>query len=297
MFLPKKKETGYDVVNRIRFGNYETYITTITGEDAKRLLADHANCRKTNRGHVNHIKRSIEENGYNPHASEILYSSRGREDGTHRLTAIMEIGGKHEVAIKVVPEGTGVKGYFDSGKARGIADIANVNSIDLSPNQWATINLFSRLFLGNAVNKHEKHLLYVRLRNLFDQSFELFATASKGHHHVFAACWVFSQIESDCVKGKTRESLADFCLWLNDNYRGTVDAKGGAVCNKLRDGFSSMGNHVSDKAGMAKEVLRYSVGRRWEKQKNRTEASQSAKDDAATVDKWVAGLKWIGGAK
>lgn len=296
MFLPRKKETGYETIKRLQKGPVGAFeIVSITGEDAAKLLSENAegdgNCRPTKPSDVMKIEKSIRGFGYDPYERPISFSELVRQDGTHRLTAIRNVGGTHQVGILIVPEGTAVKPYYDSGRKRDISDTASVNGVHLNNTQWATVNLFSAVFLGNSVEPHEKHKLYGSYKALFDFAFKNFKKLPKGRQHCFAVCWILSRLDVAGVSEATKDSLAQFALWLQENYEYVSDPKGGAVCVKLAKDFSEAGNHQTSKAQIVREIVRYSFGRKWETQKNRTISSDVVQKDTEKADKWIGGVK------
>jgi hypothetical protein len=292
MFLPRKKETGYETIKRLQTGAVgDLHHVTITGDDAARLLEESTNCRDTNKAKVLEYEDLLRSHGYDVHGDTFDFSSAGREDGTHRLTAIRNVGGEHVIPVKIVPAGTGVAPYFDIGRSRDYKDIAAVNGISLPSREWTIINTYCRIVLGKNLRPHEKHVFYSNNSRLFDEANEIFKSQKSGHHNVFAACWIISQLEVEEVSEKTRKSLEGFCLWLAENYKVVKDTRNGAVCCKLREDWKLLGGQERDKKAILRSILRYSIGRKWEVQKNRTEDSNVVRSDEQKVSDWLGGVK------
>ena len=290
MFLPRKKETGYETIKRLQDSAVGVnHLVTITGDDAARLLEDSANCRDTNKNKVREYEDLLRVHGYDVHGATFDYSSSGREDGTHRLTSIRNVGGEYVIPVKVVPPGTGTAPYFDVGKSRDYKDIATVNGVSLPTREWTIINTYCRLVLGHNPKPHEKYAIYSNRSQLFDEAFCIFKGG--GHQNIFAVCWIVSQLEAEGVSKKTRKSLEDFCLWLADNYKVVKDTRSGGVCGKLREDWKQLRGQEQDKRDILRSVLRYSIGSKWEKQKNRTEGSNVVRADNKKVSDWIGGVR------
>jgi hypothetical protein len=293
MFLPRKKESGYETIKRLQDGQVGSlHHVAITGDDAAKLLEESANCRSTHKGTVAKYEEFLRLHGYNVHGDTFDFSSAGREDGTHRLTAIRNVGGEYIIPVKIIPPGTGVEPYFDVGKTRDYKDIATVNGVSISAREWTIVNTFCRFILGVKPRPHEKHLIYSRFSSLFDEADARFKNQAKGYHNCFATCWVVSQLEADGVSERTRKSLEEFSLWLNENYKVVGDLRDGAVCLKLREDFKEfVGSSENCKKEVIRRVMRYSIGRKWEKQKNRTVDSNVVRSDEKKVSEWIGGVK------